>query len=133
MRRRILVVEDNRLERKMVVHVLNRFLTNSLEVDEAIDGRAAIQMLRNLSYDLVITDLIMPNKIEGIQLIRTIKTTYPSTYIIAISGSKPYYLYLAKKLGVEAVFTKPLNLEKFIETIRYLLNYSQKGKLSEVH
>ena len=71
----------------------------------------------------------MPDKIDGIQLIRTINSLYPDTRIIAVSGSKPYYLYLAKKLGVEAVFTKPLDTEKFIGTIQGLLSPLEKEKV----
>ncbi len=120
--KRILVVEDNRLERKLVMNLLQKHFNNDIITDEASTGSEAVQLLSKLSYDLVITDLVMPGKIEGIQLIRTVIEEYPLIRIIAISGSKPYYLYMAKKLGAEAVFTKPLVNEKIIEIINYLLN-----------
>jgi len=122
MMKRILVVEDNRLERKLVMNLLQKHFNNDIITDEASTGSEAVQLLSKLSYDLVITDLVMPGKIEGIQLIRTVIEEYPLIRIIAISGSKPYYLYMAKKLGAEAVFTKPLVNEKIIEIINYLLN-----------
>lgn len=112
----ILVVDDNRLERKLLVHIIKMAFGSQVSVDESVDGELALENLKRNSYDLVITDIIMP-KVEGIELIRHIKQSYRSCKILAISGSNPYYLYLAKKLGIQGVFTKPINKRKFIQTV----------------
>lgn len=112
----ILVVDDNRLERKLLVHIIKMAFGSQVSVDESVDGELALENLKRNSYDLVITDIIMP-KVEGIELIRHIKQSYRACKILAISGSNPYYLYLAKKLGIQGVFTKPINKIKFIQTV----------------
>ena len=61
-------------------------------------------------------------QIEGIELIRNIKSKFPFCNIIAVSGSKPYYLYLAKKLGIQGVFTKPIDNDRFISSVQNILN-----------
>lgn len=112
----ILVVEDNRLERKLIVHMLNEAFGSQIHVDECEDGEEAIDYLERNQYHLVITDLIMP-RVEGIELIRRMKLSYPDAKVLAISGSNPYYLYLAKKLGIQGIFTKPLDYHKFIRLV----------------
>lgn len=120
--RRILVLEDNRLERKFLMNILSRKFGNRYTIDEASEGSEAVHLLSNNDYQLVITDLVMPGKIEGMDLIRTCLKKYPEIPIIAISGNQPFYLYLAKRLGVKAVFTKPLDIELFIHTSEQLLS-----------
>lgn len=118
--KRILVVEDNRLERKLLFHILREYLKESIQIDEAAEGHSALKYIKRKPYDLVITDLVMP-KIEGLELIRKIKSESTHCNIVAISGSNPYYLYLAKKLGIEGVYTKPLNKEKFLDQVSEIL------------
>jgi two-component system response regulator YesN len=119
--KKVLVVEDNRLERRLIMHILQKAFNDQIQLDEANDGHCAITILSKAIYDLVITDLIMPN-IEGLELISKIKSQYPTTdNILAISGGNPYYLYLAKKMGVQGVFTKPLHKEKFLLSVKNIL------------
>jgi two-component system response regulator YesN len=114
--KRILVVDDNRLERKILTHIIKTAFRDQVTIDDSEDGEQALLNMGRCSYDLVITDIIMP-RIEGIELIRLIKQSYTNCKILAISGSNPYYLYLAKMLGIQGVFTKPVNKEKLIQTI----------------
>ncbi len=60
-------------------------------------------------------------KIEGIELINHIQSISPGTKIIAISGNNPYYLYIVKKLGIDSVFTKPLDVDSFIDRVKKLI------------
>lgn len=124
--RRVLVVEDNRLERKLLIHFLRNHFGETLRIDEVVDGGHAIQYLQYQHYDLIITDLIMP-RIEGLELIRHILGTYPDSRVIAISGSNPYYLYLAKKIGVDEVLTKPLDHDILLKAVDKLLHPSAAG------
>ena len=123
--KRILVVDDNRLERRIIIHILKEHFANNIIIDEAPEGLSAVNLLFHTMYDLVITDLIMP-KLEGLELIRKIKSEYPSLRVIAISGGKPFYLYLAKKMGIEGVFTKPIDRERFIFCVQETLNLSRE-------
>jgi YesN/AraC family two-component response regulator len=111
--KRILIVDDNVLMRKLIV---NLFSKDDVILDEAGDGQEGLMKMNNNPYDLVITDLIMPG-MEGIELIRRAKQNFPGVKIIAISGGKPFYLYMAKKLGIIDVFTKPLERSRFLSAV----------------
>jgi YesN/AraC family two-component response regulator len=111
--KRILVVDDNMLMRKLIIGL---FVNEEVILDEAADGREGLAKLSNNNYDLVITDLIMP-EMEGIEMIRQTKRDYPGVKIIAISGGEPFYLYMAKMLGVEGICTKPLEKNKFMNIV----------------
>ena len=118
--KRILVVEDNRLERKLLLFILREYLKDGVHIDEASEGHSALKYIKRKPYDLVITDLIMP-KVEGMELIRKIKSESTKCNILAVSGGNPYYLYLAKKLGIQGIYTKPLDKEKFLGQVSAIL------------
>ncbi len=115
--KKVLVVDDNLMMRRMII---NMFRESGLEFHEAGDGREGLEKIQEHHFDLVITDIIMPG-MEGIEMIMQAKRQIPALKIIAISGGKPYYLYLAKRLGIEAVFTKPLNYRQFTEKVKSIL------------
>lgn len=87
----------------------------------ASDGQEAINLVRLMHFDLVITDMIMPG-IEGIETIMTLLAHDPQIRIIAISGvpqgAKGDFLPLAKSLGASAVLRKPFDRENFMTTVR---------------
>jgi YesN/AraC family two-component response regulator len=115
----VLIVDDNTMMRKVIITL---FREDNLHFEEAVDGQEALDKMAQVAYDLVITDIIMP-RMEGTELIMEIRKRHPETGIIAISGGKPYYLYVAKKLGVSAVFTKPLNPSLFRDTVHQMLQF----------
>lgn len=114
----VLVVDDNILDRKYIKYLIENNL--GYESQTAKDGIDALKKLKQRPFDLVITDLLMPN-MEGIELIEKIYSLYPKTLIVTISGGNPYYLYITKKLGVDGIFTKPIDTSKFLKTIRDIL------------
>lgn len=72
----------------------------------------------------MVTDLIMPEK-EGIETIMDLKKEFPEVKIIAISGggiNRPgEYLKIAKRLGVEQTFPKPIDWQKLVKGMKALL------------
>lgn len=122
----ILVVDDNILDRKYIRYLLENQI--GIIPTTSKDGEDALNKIKKHKFDLVITDIVMP-KIEGVELINEIKTINPSTPIIAISGENPYYLYIVKKLGIEMVFTKPIDTDKFLHGIRKILNLNKEKVL----
>lgn len=100
------------------------------EVDIALNGREGMELFENNKPDLVITDIIMPEK-EGLETIIEIRKKHPDMKIIAISGGGRIgpngYLPGAKLLGANMVFQKPLDQKEFIEAVTKLLN-DKKGK-----
>ena len=79
---RIIIVEDE----QSILGMLDELLTaKGYSVDPFLDARGALIALKNNSYQLLITDLIMP-KIDGLQLINFIQKEYLSTLGIVITG-----------------------------------------------
>jgi two-component system nitrogen regulation response regulator NtrX len=109
----ILVVDDNIMMRRLIINLFSR---DEFVFDEASDGREGLDKMSDNHYDLVITDIVMP-KMEGIEMILQAKRIFPGIKIIAISGGEPFYLYLAKKLGIQGIFTKPLNRQGFLSAV----------------
>jgi len=124
----VLVVDDNSLDRRLIAGVLNTSFSNQIAVIEASDGIEALHIIKNQKIDLIITDLVMPN-LEGIELIRKLTQKPNNTNIIAVSGRNPYYLLMAKKIGVNSIFTKPIDKEKFLITVGKILNISLTHKV----
>jgi DNA-binding response OmpR family regulator len=104
--------------------LLRKFLTRAgYEVTTADNGQEGLRCFQQALPDLIITDLIMPEK-EGLECIAEFKKWAPGIKIIAISGGglgKPEgYLELAKKMGAAQTFTKPFELRELLQTIREL-------------
>ncbi len=118
---RILLVEDDRQVRMMLRITLEQM---GHEVDEAPDGVVACDMYRERVPDLVITDIVMPEK-EGIGTIMDLKSEFPEAKIIAISGGArggpDVYLETARKFGALRAFTKPVDPGELEEAIREIL------------
>jgi CheY-like chemotaxis protein len=100
------------------------------EVDIALNGREGMELFEKNKPDLLITDIIMPEK-EGLETILELRKKYPELKIIAISGGGRIgpegYLPSAKRLGADMVFQKPLVQKEFMQAVSILLN-EKNGK-----
>jgi len=117
----ILIIDDDNQFRTMLRKMVER---NGYEVIEASDGKEGIKLYRKNPTDLIITDLIMPEK-DGIETIQELRKDFPDVKIIAISGGGrlgPHdYLHLAKMLGAQRTLTKPIELPELLRNIKELL------------
>ena len=117
----ILIIDDEPQIRSMLKLMLER---DGYEVAEAPDGIEGIKIYRQNPADLIITDLIMPNK-DGIGTIIDLKKEFPDVKIIAMSGgglNKPQgYLKGAKKLGAACTLTKPIDRNEMLKAIKDVL------------
>ena len=118
---RILIIDDEQQIRSMLRLMLER---DGYEVVEASDGIEGISAYRQKPADLIITDLIMPNK-DGIGMIIELQKEFPDVKIIAMSGgglNKPDgYLKGAKKLGAACTLTKPIDREKLLRAVKNII------------
>jgi CheY-like chemotaxis protein len=94
-------------------------------VVEAGDGRDAFARLRGESFDVILTDLVMPEK-EGLESIPEFRKRYPSIKVIAMSGGIRGFharalLRTAEVLGAARVLTKPFSDEEMAEAITSVL------------
>jgi len=118
----ILIIEDDDLIRDMLRQLLER---EGYAVTTANNGSVGLKLFRQHPAELVITDLIMPEK-EGIETIRDLVKDYPDVKIIAISGggtiAPSEYLSIAERLGVKKTIPKPFKTEEILEAIRQLIS-----------
>jgi CheY-like chemotaxis protein len=104
---RVLVIDDEDLLREAVREMLE---DAGYEVTDQPDGAAGVRAFREAPADVVITDIIMPNK-DGIRTIWELKQLHPKLPIIAISGGVPggprSDLPLAAAYGAARTLQKP--------------------------
>jgi CheY-like chemotaxis protein len=105
-KKRILIVDDEELVRKLLFDIFERF---SCEVETAANGVEAIEQIAVKSYDLIVTDYMMP-KMDGLELTRKIKTISPSLPILIITGNGPEQELL--KNGAAACIKKPFSISE---------------------
>jgi DNA-binding response OmpR family regulator len=102
----ILVVDDDPAIRALLATILEE---SGFRVVTAGEGGEALTAVSEYPFDLVITDLVMPDH-EGIELIRRLKKRYAHLKIIAISGAfGSEILDAARMLGADATLAKPLS------------------------
>jgi DNA-binding response OmpR family regulator len=124
---KILIIDDEPSILLMIKKMLEKA---GHEVDMAVNGKEGMQIFEKNQADLLITDIIMPEK-EGLETIVEMRKKFPDLKIIAISGggriSADGYLPGAKLLGANMVFQKPLVQKEFLEAVSFLL----KDKISK--
>jgi DNA-binding NtrC family response regulator len=121
-RKRILLVDDEEAIRKMVRAVLGSEL---YEFGEAVNGMDAQTILEKQKFDLIISDVIMPD-CDGIELVMAIRKKLPDVKVIIMSGGgrvrAGHYLDLASKLGATRVFEKPFDTAALRQAVKELLS-----------
>ncbi len=119
--KQILIIDDESQIRCMLNKMLEK---EGFSVITASDGKEGMNLFNKWPADLVITDIIMPDK-EGIELIMELRQ-HSDVPIIAMSGgglSSPFeYLELAKLLGANAVFEKPIHRKELLNVVNKALN-----------
>ena len=119
---KILIIDDEPYILLMLKKMLERA---GYEVDLASNGREGMELFSKASADLVITDIIMPDK-EGLELILEMKKRRPGLKIIAMSGggriSPESYLECAQHFGAEKVFQKPFRQKELVSAVQELMS-----------
>ena len=117
----ILLIEDDDLLRNMLRLTLGHF---GHTVIEARNGKEGLRLFAETNPDLLITDLVMPEK-EGFEILMELRKHQPPVKIIVISGGlrgeKATFLEIAKRLGAAKVLAKPFPNEALIAAIDELL------------
>lgn len=121
---RILLVDDDEFVRGILRKAL---VSAGYEVEEAPDGKKALASYRQQASDLVITDLVMPEK-DGLEMIRELRSLDPAVKIIAMSGGGrmlgPAQLYLASAriFGAVRILAKPFNASALLQAVSDVLS-----------
>jgi two-component system chemotaxis response regulator CheY len=118
----VLVIDDDDMIREMLLETLEK---EGFSARGAENGEVALKELKCNRYDVVITDILMPEK-EGLETIRFLKNEMPEVPIIAISGgglgSADFYCEIAQGLGARYSFTKPFRSDEILTAVRNCLS-----------
>jgi DNA-binding NtrC family response regulator len=117
---KLLIIDDN----KEILDALYDFLSKrKYDVVSASNGLEGLKLIENEKqrFDLVITDLIMPD-ISGVALISIIKKKYPATRVIAITGWGEHPEALATEAEADYVLEKPFEFSELEKLIKKLFS-----------
>jgi len=114
---RILIVDDEEITRFTLREILE---VSGYSVTEARNGKECIDLQKISPFDLIITDILMPEK-DGIETIIHLKRDYPGIKIVAISGGGNMdineALKFAQEFGADRILAKPFSDEQLIEVV----------------
>ena len=109
---RILVVDDDPVTRLMLKKTLSK---NDCDVDTAEDGIQAIEILSRRFYDVVLTDMMMPGGVDGMDVLQATKAKYSDTKVILITGHGSIDTAVtAMKMGAADYLQKPINIDEVL-------------------
>ena len=119
---KILIVDDEVLVCDALIQLVE---LAGYQAFHASDGKEALRLILECHPDLVVTDLLMPEK-DGIELITELRQIGQTTKIIGISGGSPNIakegqLKVASLMGADLCMAKPLDARAFIGSVNKLL------------
>lgn len=122
----ILLVDDDPILRSTLPLVLGLCGYHAVA---ASDGREALRLLRSQAFDLVLTDVLMP-EIDGLEVVQAVRREFPELPIVAMSGGSARLpgsdaLQLAHRLGAHAILPKPFSEYELRETLARFLPPNQ--------
>lgn len=121
---KILIIEDEAAIRRVLVKILSEE-NDSYQVDEAEDGVAGLEKIKNNDYDLVLCDIKMP-KMDGVEVLEEAKKIKPEIPMVMISGHGDMETAIhTMRLGAFDYISKPPDLNRLLNTVRNALDKKQ--------
>ena len=118
---KIHLIDDDPLAREIIAEMLS---LDGHQTVEACDGGKGLNLFNEGSFDIVITDMIMPD-VEGVETIIQLRKDCPDVKIIAISGggsiSAFSHLALAQGFGVKKTLVKPFKKDDLLKAVAEML------------
>ncbi len=115
---RVLVVDDEQFLRQILARIVRR---DGYQVEEAANGKEALEKMAEKHYDLVITDVKMP-EIDGMELLSKVKEQYPRTQVVVISShSGEINSSEVVAAGASHFISKPFNNIEITRTLDKLI------------
>lgn len=117
---KLLIIDDSE---EILTALTNFFTQKKYDVFAAANGLEGLKHIeaKDASFDLIITDLVLPN-ISGVAIISIVKKKFPNTPIIAITGWGEHPESLAKEAHADVVLEKPFKLPELEELVKKLVN-----------
>ncbi|OQY14098.1 MAG: hypothetical protein B6I30_01595 [Desulfobacteraceae bacterium 4572_187] len=122
---KLLIIDDNE-ETLTMLHAF--FSKKNYEVASSLSGLDGLKLFESdkIGFDLVITDLVMPN-ISGVAVISIIKKKNPDTPVIAITGWGEHPESLASEANADLILSKPLQLDELEGFVLDLLSRKNRA------
>lgn len=117
--RRVLIVEDNPNMSSLLADILLQCF--DLTSERAQDGEEALGILDQESFDLVITDLMMP-RIDGKELLKTVKQRFPHLPVVLITGYEAEF-NPEEEPRPDGFLLKPFKVQQVDEVLRNIGNF----------
>ncbi|MBI3890774.1 MAG: response regulator [Candidatus Wallbacteria bacterium] len=125
-KKRILVVDDEMDIRTMLKRAIERHL--KIPTDTANSGLEALEQIREHAYDLMVTDLAMP-EMDGLSLFRVVKERHPGIQVIVLTATASLDSSVAAvKSHVFSYLTKPIAMDKFLREVEAALDAQEAEK-----
>ena len=128
--KRILVIDDSEIDRMILEDILKQA---GYEVILASDGKEGIERFHAKPADLVITDMVMPEKM-GIDVIMELKEEFPELKIVAMSSGSDFgpeiELNMASMLEAYTI-SKPFDMENVLKIVTELLSEESEEENNE--
>lgn len=122
--KKILVVEDDEILRNMLTETLSSLDYFPIGVE---NGQMALSQMKTQDFDLVISDIRMP-EMDGITLLKNVKETFPQLPVVLITGfTSAYPPQRALQEGADGYLAKPFRIEKMDELLRDLLHETERS------
>ena len=114
---KVLVVDDEKLIREVIKEYL---ALEGYEVAEACDGVEAVEKTKEDNFDLIIMDIMMPNK-DGYQACKEIKQVSSVPFIMLSARGEEYDKLIGFDLGIDDYVTKPFSPKELVARVKAIL------------
>lgn len=115
---KLLIVDDERIERSALRMIIERFLPEVRVVGEAENGRVAVELAEQLRPDVITMDIKMPG-IDGTEAVSLIHNRFPAIRFIMMSAFDTFeYARKVMRYGVREYLLKPYRKDQIVEVIR---------------
>jgi YesN/AraC family two-component response regulator len=122
---KVLLVEDD----PRISEVITLFLSETYEVRRAATGAEAIGILRREQVAAVLLDYRLPGRLSGLDVLAKVRSTHPRLPVIMMTGYGSELLVAsALKLGISDYFTKPVNIDDILQSLRKILSPGANGQ-----
>ena len=130
----VLVVDD---EKDFLITLVNRLKRRDLLAEGVESGEAALKLMEEKSFDVIILDIKMPGGMDGIETLREIKKRQPLSEVILLTGHASVETSIeGMKLGAFDYVLKPVKLEdllpKMIEAFEKKNKHDQKIRSAKI-
>jgi DNA-binding NtrC family response regulator len=121
---KILIIEDEAAIRRVLTKILSEE-NDTYIVEDAEDGLAGLEKIKNNDYDLVLCDIKMP-KMDGVEVLEAVKKIKPEIPMVMISGHGDMETAIqTMRLGAFDYISKPPDLNRLLNTVRNALDKKQ--------